>query len=87
MTKGHPSTADDDLELSLETLDQWETELDEFAAGIMQRLSSLSGRPIDTSGLIPQGSPPETIAEPLMEEAHEEHEAMQLLQTLRDMTQ
>ena len=87
MSKGHQPTADDDLELTLETLDHWETELDEFAAGIMQRLSGVSGRPIDTSELIPPGDFHGSNAESPAEEVHEEQEAMQLLQTLRDMTQ
>ena len=34
----HPN----DIELTLETLDAWETELDEFAAEILQRLTLLS---------------------------------------------
>lgn len=83
MHKGHESSSDDDLELSLETLDQWETELDQFAAGIMQRLSQITGKAIDTSGILPDSQRQgqhhhDDVDDP---------EAMQLLQTLRDMTQ
>ena len=53
MSRETNAAIDDDLDLSLDTLDQWESELDQFAAEIMQRLSNLSGNPIDTSGLIP----------------------------------
>lgn len=75
-----------ELELTLETLDQWETELDEFAAGIMQRLSQISGKTIDTSALIPNNqSYSAEIQEP--DHADDDSEAMQLLQSLREMTQ
>ncbi|QDV88623.1 hypothetical protein [Planctomycetes bacterium TBK1r] len=87
-------TTDDDLDLSLETLDQWETELDQFAAGIMKRLSQASGKTIDVSGLIPQSqlaAAPQaaaTLADPVdTDDTDDESEAMQLLKSLREMTQ
>ncbi|MCS7469306.1 hypothetical protein NZK35_21865 [Stieleria sp. ICT_E10.1] len=84
-------TTDDDLDLSLETLDQWETELDQFAAGIMKRLSQASGKTIDVSRLIPQSqqaaAPRAAAPQTDPVDADDEHEAMQLLKSLREMTQ
>ncbi|MDV6028586.1 MAG: hypothetical protein F9B45_00445 [Phycisphaera sp. RhM] len=96
MTQNPQFTTDDDLDLSLETLDQWETELDQFAAEIMKRLSQASGTTIDVSGLIPQSqlaAAPQaaatlaaaTQADPV--DTDDESEAMQLLKSLREMTQ
>ena len=89
MNKVPGSAVDDDLELSLETLDQWETELDRFAAGIMQRLGDLKGSQIDTTGLIPQGRVQDVNhADTANLAAHNDNpEAMQLLQSLRELTQ
>ncbi|QDV47875.1 hypothetical protein Enr13x_77870 [Stieleria neptunia] len=101
MTQSPPFRTDDDSELSLETLDQWETELDQFAAGIMKRLSEASGKTIDVSGLIPpsqqasarQAARPQAarpqIAGPPTDpvDTDDESEAMQLLKSLREMTQ
>ena len=94
MNKGPATSADDDLELSLETLDQWETDLDQFAASIMQRLSNITGEAIDTSGLIPD-PPTEPKYDPSADhsdqdstdQASDDPDALQLLQTLREMTQ
>ncbi len=83
MNKGPHAPAEDDLELSLDTLDQWETELDQFAAGIMQRLSFITGKAVDTTGLIPQSSS-HAQSDPA---DGDDQDAEQILQTLRDMTQ
>ena len=86
MSQSPHFTTDDDLELSLETLDQWETELDQFAAGIMKRLSQASGKTIDVSGLIPQSQQAAAQqADPI--DTDDESEAMQLLKSLRDISQ
>ena len=77
---------DEDLELSLETLDQWETELDQFAATIMKRLSSVTGKSVDMRGLIPQSQQVSADGREPMDDANG-GEAMQLLRALRNMTQ
>lgn len=74
---------DEDEELSLDTLDQWETELDQFAAGIMQRLSRIAGSQLDVGGLVPHsGIDDQTDSGP-----NDDTQAMQLLQSLRELTQ
>ena len=40
--------SEDDLDLSLETLDEWESELDQFAVGVSRRLSQLSGHALSS---------------------------------------
>lgn len=81
----HPPT-NDELDLSLETLDQWEAELDQFAAGIRQRLAKLTGKQFDTSGLMPHKQPSETN-DTSESSVYDNSEALQLLQSIREMTQ
>ncbi|WP_182865519.1 hypothetical protein [Stieleria mannarensis] len=90
MSTGPELSTNDDFELSLETLDQWETELDQFAAGIMKRLSDASGKTIDVSGLIPQHQPADQNRAANQDgalQADENSEALRLLKSLRDMSQ
>jgi hypothetical protein len=86
MKKETRSPTNDELDLSLETLDQWEDELDQFAAGIRQRLAKLTGNKIDTSGLMPYKQPDHT--DDSDENAvYDNSEALQLLQSIRELTQ
>ena len=62
------------LDLTIETLDQWEDDLDRFAAEIQQRLSLVSM----------------TVGESATSDtAHysEEHEALALLRSIRELNQ
>lgn len=43
MTKPSDLSIEDGLELSLDALDQWESELDDFSNTIQQRLRDLTG--------------------------------------------
>jgi len=78
--------SDDDLDLSLETLDQWESELDQFAAGVMRRLSNLTGKAVDMRGLVPQ-SEQELVNDQGARDTDDGSEAMQVLKSLRELTQ
>ncbi|WP_143544175.1 hypothetical protein [Rhodopirellula sp. MGV] len=40
----------EDFELTIETLDDWETELDQFASQMLRRLSEFTGDASDPSG-------------------------------------
>lgn len=86
MNRGPDLLADDDEDLSLDTLDQWETELDQFAAGIMQRLSRIAGSKVDISGLVPQSQTEDLTDDPTEDGSGDNNQAMQLLQSLREMT-
>jgi hypothetical protein len=76
----------DDLGLSLEMLDRWETELDEFAAQVRQRLKGISDSAGGTEG---RATPTEAeLAEyPDLILAGDDPDAIRLLKSLRDMTQ
>lgn len=86
MSRTPDAQLDEGLDLSLETLDQWETELDQFAAGIMQRLETLTGKEIDMRGLVPQ-SQVGRFESDAASDADDDSEAMQVLKTLQDLTQ
>lgn len=86
MSRETNSLTNDELDLTLETLDQWESELDQFAAGIMQRLSNLTGNKVDTSGLIPHKQVDVSV-DPNRAVEHDNSEALKLLQSIRELTQ
>lgn len=44
MNKPSDLSIEDGLELSLDTLDQWEQELDDFATNILSRIGKVSGK-------------------------------------------
>ena len=63
------------LELNHETLDQWESELDQFAMGIRQRLSLIA--------LTAGTESPSTFLEP--DPASEEQQSLDVLKSIRDL--
>lgn len=76
----------DDLDLSPETLKQWESELDYFVTGAMQRLSNLSGIPFESSRMVP-GKQSIDSDEKTLADIGGDPEALQLLQSIRELTQ
>ncbi|MCA9138370.1 MAG: hypothetical protein KDB00_16480 [Planctomycetales bacterium] len=82
MNRDTDQSAEGGDELSLEILDQWETELDQFAAGVMQRLSRIAGSDAPVRGLAPK-----TQTDDLTDNGYDDNsQAIQVLQSLREMT-
>jgi len=86
MSRESNSLTDDDLHVSLETLNQWEAELDQFAAGVMRRLAGLSASVAETSGQVPSMQNG-LVKDRELVEADVDPETLQLLKSLRELTQ
>ena len=86
MSRETEATNEVDLDLSPETLKQWESELEQFVTGTMQRLSKLSHESLSESGNLPQNPHVEADKQE-KNDVDEIPEALQLLQSIRELTQ
>lgn len=75
--------SDDDLVIEVETLEQWESELDQFTAQIIHRLRNLSDRHGQSNAFAEQESGDDADQTAAQENA----DAMRLLQSFRELSQ
>ena len=85
MNKNCTSSTSRDLDISLEVLDQWESDLDQFSAEIMQRLSQLAGKRIERPS--PSDRHDHSGASERDGENSGSDDQAELLRSLRELTQ